>query len=165
MRAIFFAIFVGVFLASYSIGTISKMSEKDIQNFLQDFEYTTEGIDALGIFSNNLADALPMFVPGFGVAWGGYTAWSTGVGFTALLSQNHLLSRISPLAIFLASPFGIMELVAYSIGMSRSFLLVFTLVKRRAIKHELKNTGIEIGIASGVLLAAAFIEYYMVIHH
>lgn len=156
---------MGVFLVSYLIGASYKMSDENTQNFLKDFQSETQGIDALGIFSHNLTDALPMFVPGFGIAWGGYTAWTTGAGFNALLSQNHLLSRISPIEIFLASPFGILELGAYSIGMSRSLILIFSLVKRRALKHELKLTGIEIGIAVGLLLAAAIIEYYMVLHH
>jgi hypothetical protein len=94
VRAIFFGIFVGVFLISYLIGAAYKMSDADTKNFLQDFQSETEGIDTLGIFSHNLTDALPMFVPGFGIAWGAYTAWSTGAAFNALLSQNHLLSRI-----------------------------------------------------------------------
>jgi len=163
-RAIFFAIFVGVFLTSYFIGSVYKMSDEDAKKFLDEFQSATEGIDATDIFVHNLADALPMFVPGFGVAWGIYIAVSTGLAFSALISQNHLL-HISPLAIFLVSPFGAMELVAYSIGMSRSLLLVFSLVRRRVTKQDLKNSGIEIGVASGILLVAAFIEYYMVLHH
>jgi uncharacterized membrane protein SpoIIM required for sporulation len=164
-RAIFFGIFVGVFLVSYLVGVAYKMSDEDAKNLLQDFQSVTQGIDMFGIFSHNLTDALPMFVPGFGIAWGAYTAWSTGAAFNALLSQNHLLSRISPIEIFLVSPFGIMELAAYSIGMSRSLILIFSLVKRRTLKHELKITGIEIGIAVGLLLVAAIIESYMVLHH
>jgi uncharacterized membrane protein SpoIIM required for sporulation len=165
IRALFFGVFVCVFLISYSVGAAYKMSDKEVQDFLKDFQSVTEGIDTMGIFYHNITDALPMFVPGFGIPWGVYTAWSTGAGFSALLSQNHLISRISPLEIFVVSPFGAMELVAYSMGMSRSLLLIFTLVKRRTIKHELKNTAIEVGIVVVILLVAAHIESYMVLHH
>ena len=165
IRAITFGIFVGIFLASYSIGAAYKMSSDEAKNFLKDFQSATEGIDAIGIFSHNLADALPMVIPGFGIAWGGYIAWSTGAAFSALVSQNHILSHISPLVIFVVSPFGVMELGAYSIAMSRSLLLILTIIRRKPLKHELRNTAIEIGIIVGLLLVAGLIEAYMVLPH
>lgn len=165
IRAITFGIFVGIFLASYSIGAAYKMSGDEAKNFLKDFQSATEGIDAFGIFSHNLTDALPMAIPGFGIAWGGYIAWSTGAAFSALISQNPMLSHISPLVIFIVSPFGVMELGAYSIAMSRSLLLISAIIKRKSLKHELRNTAIEIGIIVVLLLAAGFIEAYMVLPH
>ncbi|MDE1725662.1 MAG: stage II sporulation protein M [Thaumarchaeota archaeon] len=139
------------------------MSDEDAKNFLDEFQSATEGIDTFGIFVHNLADALPMFVPGFGVAWGIYIALSTGIAFNALISQSGL--HISALTVFLVSPFGMMELVAYSIGMSRSLILISTLVRRRNVRHEIKNSSIEIGIVVALLLVAAFVESYMVLHH
>ena len=43
---------------------------------------------------------------------------------------HEIISEIHPLALLYASPFGIMELVAYSIGMSRSLLLAQKLLKK-----------------------------------
>lgn len=56
-----------------------------------------------------------------------------------------------------------MELIAYSIGMSRSFLLISIILKKKtSLKQEIRPTAIEIGIVIGLLLAAAFIEYAMI---
>jgi uncharacterized membrane protein SpoIIM required for sporulation len=104
-RGIFFAIFVGVFLVSYFVGSTYKMSTDELNEFLKDFQSSTAGIDALDIFSHNLSAALPMFMPGFGVGWGIYTGWSNGEAFGAFLSTNPALAHVSPLAIFLLSPY------------------------------------------------------------
>ena len=103
-----------------------------------------------------------MFVPGFGLAWGSFAAWSTGVAFEALVTTTPALGKIPPLAIIYLSPFGVMELVAYSIGMSRSFLLINTIIQKKPLKNELRQTIIEIGIVLTLLLAGGFIEYSMI---
>ena len=123
---------------------------------------SAEGIDAIGIFEHNASVALPMFVPGFGLAWGAFAAWSTGVAFGALVTTTPALAKIPPLALLYLSPFGVMELVAYSLGMSRSFLLINAIIRRKPLKNELRQTGIEIGIALALLLAGGFIEYSMI---
>ncbi len=139
------------------------MSEEDSKSFIKEFQHAVEGIDAIGIFTHNASVALPMFIPGFGVAWGSFAAWSTGLAFRALVSTTPALAKLPPLAIIYLSPFGVMELVAYSIGMSRSFLLVNAILKKKtALRQELRPTLIEIGIAVALLLAGAFIEYSMI---
>lgn len=139
------------------------MSTEDTKSFIKEFEHTVEGIDAIGIFLHNTTVALPMFVPGFGIAWGSFAAWSTGLAFRALVSTTPSLAKLPPLAIIYLSPFGVMELIAYSIGMSRSFLLLSVIVKRREnLRKEIRPTAIEIGIAVALLLAGAFIEYSMI---
>ena len=60
------------------------------------------------------------------------------------------------------SPFGLMELAAYSIGMSRSFILIQTILKKKSIKLELTPTTIEIGIVVALLLAGGLIESIMI---
>ncbi len=161
-RTIVFLIFIGIFSAAYSIGTESKLSEEESKQFLKEFQHAVEGIDAIGIFAHNTSVALPMFIPGFGVAWGSFAAWSTGVAFHALVSTMPMLAKLPPLALLFLSPFGVMELVAYSIGMSRSFLLINTIIKKRPLRNELRQTAIEIGIVIVLLLAAGFIEYFMI---
>lgn len=138
------------------------MSEEDSKSFIKEFEHTVEGIDAIGIFMHNTSVAIPMFVPGFGIAWGSFAAYSTGLAFKALVSTTPSLAKLPPLAIIYLSPFGVMELIAYSIGMSRSFLLINTILKKSSLKKELRPTLIEIGIVIALLLVAAFIEYTMI---
>ena len=164
-RAISFGVFVGVFLASYMIGSIYKMSDEEAGKFLKDFQSATEGIDTVGIFFHNSSIALPMFVPAFGVAWGSFTGWQTGAAFNAVIVANPTLSNLPPLAVFLVSPFGILELVAYSIGMSRSFLLVWRIVKRNPIKKEIIPLAVEIGIVIVLLLIGGFIESSTISQH
>ena len=150
-RILVFLIFIGIFSLSYSIGSESKLSNEDSKSFLKDFQKVVQGIDAIGIFEHNASVALPMFIPGFGLAWGAFAAWSTGVAFEALVTTTPALAKIPPLALIYLSPFGVMELVAYSLGMSRSFLLINTIIRRKPLKNELRQTGIEIGIALGSL--------------
>ena len=160
-RAITFGVFVGVFLVSYTIGNSYKMSDDDLQAFLKDFQSSTQGIDSAGIFFHNASVTLPMFIPGFGAAWGAFTGWQTGAAFVAMVSSNPALSNTPPIALLLATPFGMMELGAYSIGMSRSFVLIWRIIKKNQIKKEIRPSLIEIGISIGILLIAAFVESAM----
>jgi hypothetical protein len=158
IRAITFGVFFGIFLLSYMIGTTYKMSDDEAGKFLNDFQNATQGIDATGIFFHNSSVALPMFVPAFGAAWGSFTGWQTGAAFNAVVGANPALSNLSPLAPLLESPFGIIELGAYSIGMSRSFLLVWRIVKRNPLKKQIMPTVIEVGIVVALLLIGGFVE-------
>lgn len=157
-----FFVFIAIFSAAYSIGSESKLSEEDSKSFIKEFQQAVEGIDAIRIFTHNTTVALPMFIPGFGVAWGSFAAWSTGVAFGALVSTTPILAKLPPLAIIFLSPFGVMEIVAYSIGMSRSFLLINAILRKKPLRNEIRQTGIEIGIVIALLLAAGFIEYSMI---
>jgi len=103
-----------------------------------------------------------MFIPGFGVAWGFFSAWQTGQAFAALALLNPIISDIHPLALLYVSPFGIMELGGYSIAMSRSLLLIHKIIKKISIKNDYKIIGIEVGIVVGLLLAGGFLEAYLI---
>jgi len=149
-------------MTSFSIGAQIKISDEDSKTFLKEFQTAVEGIDAIGIFLHNSSIALPMFIPGFGIAWGLFAAASTGLAFSALASTTPILAHIPPITILIASPFGVMEMAAYSIGMSRSFILIWTIIKKNPIKQEIRPTIIEIGIATALLLAGGFIEYAMI---
>ena len=149
-------------MTSFSIGAQIKISDEDSKAFLKEFQTAVEGIDAIGIFLHNSSIALPMFIPGFGVAWGLFAAASTGLAFSALASTTPILANIPPITILIASPFGVMELAAYSIGMSRSFILVWVIIKKNPVKQEIRPTIIEIGIVIALLLAGGFIEYIMI---
>jgi len=139
-----------------------EISDEEANAFVQEFLSNTENIDGVGIFLNNSAAAFPMFIPGFGVILGVYIAWFTRFGFAAILTMAPGLSEIHPLSILYLSAFGLMELVAYSIAMSRSFHLVNALVRRNNLKLILKPSIIEIAIVTGLLLVAGFLEEYMI---
>ena len=161
-RIVTFFIFIGLFSASYFIGSQSEVSHEDALTFQEEFNNLIEDIDGIGIFLHNSVVALPMFIPGFGVAWGFFSAWQTGQAFAALALLNPIISDIHPLALLYVSPFGIMELVGYSIAMSRSLLLIHKIIKKISIKNDYKIIGIEVGIVVGLLLAGGFLEAYLI---
>jgi hypothetical protein len=162
LRIITFFVFVGLFSLSFQIGAMYDVSDEEANAFVQEFLSNTDAIDGIGIFLNNITATLPMFIPGFGIFWGAYTAWSTGFGFAAILTMAPGLSDIQPLSILYMSPFGLMELVAYSIAMSRCYLVIHELVKRKNPISLIKPSLIEIGLVVTLLLAAGFLEEYMI---
>ena len=161
-RLVIFLIFMALFSASYQIGSMSDVNEEDAKTFLEEFEELVEGIDAIGIFTHNTTIALPMFIPGFGIAWGLFAAWSTGYAFASIVSLTPALAEVPPLALLYISPFGIMELVAYSLGISRSYILIRMIMQKINLATAWKVTSIEVGIMLGLLLGGGFLEHYMI---
>jgi hypothetical protein len=162
IRIITFFIFMGLFAAVFQIGSMTMVSEEEATIFMSEFEKLVKDIDAMGIFLHNSTISLPMFIPGFGVIWGLFSAWSTGFAFSAIVSISPELAKIPPLAILFLSPFGIMELTAYSIATSRSFILIKAVYTKSNLITFLKPTIMEIGIVIGLLLGGGYLEYYMI---
>ena len=161
IRIILFFIFLVIFASAYQIGSISTVSDEEAETFMSEFEELVLDIDGFGIFVHNTTIALPMFIPGFGVAWGLFSAWSTGFAFAAIATTTPILADVPPLAILFLSPFGLMELVAYSLGISRSFILIRAITKKTDLIQFIKPTIIEIGIVITLLLAGGYLEFYM----
>lgn len=162
IRIITFFIFLIIFASAYQIGSFSTVGDEEAKMFMSEFEKLVLDIDAFGIFTHNTTIALPMFIPGFGVAWGLFSAWSTGYAFAAIATTAPILADVPPLAILFLSPFGLMELVAYSLGISRSFILIRAITKKVNLTSFIKPTAIEIGIVVGLLLAGGYLEFYMI---
>ena len=161
-RIITFFIFMAIYSLSFQIGTTTEVSPEEANDFVQEFLSSTQDSDGLGFFLNNVSASLPMFVPGLGAILGIYSGWSTGFGFAALITMAPGLANIEPLTILYYSPYGIMELAAYSIAMSRSFHVVYSLVKKVNPISLIKPSLIEIGIVIGLLITAGFLEEYMI---
>ena len=158
--AIFF-IFTGIFAGVYGAGSQSDVTEEEIEETLNYFKEVIAEIDGVGIFSHNAIIALPMFIPGFGAVWGLFAAYSTGFAFAAISAGTPELSSLNPLAVLL-TPFGLMEVAAYSIAMSRSVLFIEKIIKKIPIFSEKKTILIEIGIVTGLLLIGGIVEMYMI---
>ena len=161
-RIVLFFVFLGIFSASFAIGAEVQVSEEDSAIVLEEFESLIAEIDAVGIFVHNISLALPMFIPGFGIAWGAFAAFSTGMAFSVLQDANPMLANIPSLTILFMSPFGLMEIAAYSIAMSRSYMIVHKMIKRMSIRSDVRVIGLEVAILIGLLLAGGFIEYYFI---
>ncbi|CAD6368678.1 conserved membrane hypothetical protein [metagenome] len=162
IRIITFFVFLGLFSIIFQLGSMSQVSEEEANAFMIEFKKLVKDIDAIGIFLHNLSISLPMFIPGFGVVWGLFSAWSTGFAFSAIITISPEIAKIPPLTLLFLSPFGIMELTAYSIATSRSFMLIKAIYKKTSLIPFLKPTAIEISIVTGLLLAGGYLEDYMI---
>ena len=142
----YFLSFLEFFQQSFAIGAEVQVSEEDSAIILEQFESLIDEIDAIGIFTHNTSLALPMFIPGFGIAWGAFAAFSTGIAFSVLKDASPMLANVPSLTILFMSPFGLMEVAAYSIAMSRSYMIVHKMIKRMPIRPDFRVIGIEISI-------------------
>ena len=163
-RIILFFIFTAIFTVVYGTSAVtSEPTEEEIQEIMDFFDEIVGTIDGIGIFVHNVLIALPMFIPGFGVAWGLFSAYSTGFAFSAIAAANADVAQLNPLAILL-TPFGLMEMAAYSIAMSRSTLLAKNVFQKNweLIKNEKLILSIEIGIVITLLLIGGIVEMWMI---
>ncbi len=152
-------LFMGIFAGLYQAGSLTPVDTETAEALMKEFEAAVEGIDAVGIFAHNAMLSLIMFLPGFGVVWGAIAGFQTGFAFSAATTLHPELSGVPALILFI-TPFGIMELFAYGIAMSRSYLLIRHAVKLHKI--FIKPLVIEVGIVIGLLLVGGFIEDYMI---
>jgi len=161
-RIILFFIFLAVFTIIFQLGSMSTVSQEEADLFMVEFKKLVLDIDAFGIFVHNTTIALPMFIPGFGIFWGLFSSWSTGYAFAAIATSIPEVANISPLTILFLSPFGLMEISAYSLGISRSFILIKAIITKTNLLQFIKPTIIEIGIVIALLLAGGYVEFYMI---
>ena len=161
-RIILFFIFLAIFTIIFQLGSMSTVSQEEADLFMEEFEKLVLEIDAFGIFVHNTTIALPMFIPGFGIFWGLFSSWSTGYAFAAIATSVPEIANISPLTILFLTPFGLMEISAYSLGISRSFILIKAIFTKTSLFQFIKPTIIEIGIVIALLLAGGYIEFYMI---
>ena len=163
-RIILFFIFTAIFTVVYGTSAVtSEPTEEEIEEVMSFFEEIIDTIDGIGIFTHNTTIALPMFIPGFGVVWGLFSAYSTGFAYSAIAAVNADVAQLNPLAVLL-TPFGLMEMAAYSIAMSRSTLLAKNVFQKNweLIKNEKLILSIEIGIVIALLLIGGIVEMWMI---
>ncbi len=164
-RFLFFVFGMMAFTIAYFVGaTLVNLNPSQVEFIKTHFQKQIKGINQYGIFANNFKVALGMFIPGFGIALGTFSAFSTGLVFNVLATASPALSSISPLIVFL-TPFGILEIIAYGIAISRSGILSYQLIKdtnkRNSWRKYVIPTVIEIGIVVVILFIGAIIEWQM----
>jgi len=165
-RFLFLAFGMIIFVIAYSVGSIFvKINTNEAEIIKRHFQQELRGVNQYKIFINNFKVALGMFVPGFGVALGMFSGFSTGLVYNAVSHTSPVVSHISPLIVFL-TPFGILEIIAYGLAISRSCMLSYQLIKDRNKRKTwyayVIPTAIEIGMVLLILLIAAITEWQMV---
>ena len=162
LRILSFFVFLAIFSLTFALASEVQIPEEEATIIMEEFDEMTEGIDGAGIFIHNVSIALPMFIPGFGIFWGLFAAFSTGVAFSAMKSAIPLLDQIPSLSILFMSPFGLMELTAYSIAMSRSYILIHKIIKKMPIRPDIRVICLEVAILVALLLAGGLLEYFLI---
>ena len=138
-RFLYLGFGIAVFLTAYFVGTVVDLSERNTEEIRRQFLVLIRDISPAGIFINDVKLALSMFMPGFGIGWGLFSGFSTGMTINAVGDVSPLLKNIetfpfledSPPLIVLLTPWGILEVVGYGIALSRSALIVYHLVTRK----------------------------------
>lgn len=159
-RVIYVALGIVAFLIAYSAGAAVHMGKQQTEDLRRHFAEQIRGIDQNGIFINNARIALGMFVPAAGIGLGVISGFYTGMIFTAIAATS-ALNNVPPLVI-LITPFGIMEVFAYGIAISRSGIFIYQLVKKKSWREYVVPILIEIGIVILILLAGAVIEWQII---
>ena len=159
-RVIYVALGIVAFLIAYSAGAAVHMGKQQTEDLRRHFAEQIRGIDQNGIFINNARIALGMFVPAAGIGLGVISGFYTGMIFTAIAATS-ALNNVPPLVI-LITPFGIMEVFAYGIAISRSGIFIYQIVKKRSWREYAVPILIEIGIVILILLAGAVIEWQII---
>jgi hypothetical protein len=159
-RIIYLALGIIAFLIAYSAGAAVHMGKQQTADLRQHFAEQIKGIDQNGIFINNAKIALGMFMPAAGIGLGVISGFYTGMIFTAI-AQTSTLNNVPPL-IILITPFGIMEVFAYGIAISRSGIFIYQLAKKKPWREYVMPILIEVGIVILILLVGAVIEWQII---
>jgi hypothetical protein len=162
LRALYVALGIIAFLILYWTGTQIKLDYDSSIKLKEEFMKKIQGLNYIGIFTNNLTISIIMFIPGIGILFGLFSGYSTGTVFSAIAQTSQATAdQISPLVILL-TPFGIMEIFSYGLAISRSSLLLISLIKKDHVSKQLKYTLIEIMIVTVILFLAALIEWHFI---
>lgn len=162
-RILTIIIFLLLSLTVTVAGILTPLSTGERETLNRELGQVQEGMrgmdllhSTIAIFQNNFLICLTMFIPIVGQFFGLYVLYSTGLVITAasLDPSYHPLSAFLSVLIL---PFGWMEFVSYSIALSESSWLLWSIVRRRS-RTELVYLAIMIGVCGLVLLGAAFIE-------
>lgn len=158
---VFFVISVIVTVA----GTLIPLSAAEADEINESMNQTRNALNSMSllnqvtfIFGNNFFICLLAFIPIAGIFLGFYVLFSTGVAIAGL---SYGIAHPSLVFLnLLVLPFGWLEFLAYSIGISEGVWLFWRIIKHRG-RRELVYASMFIAICALLLLAAAFIEIGM----
>ncbi len=152
-RFLWLLLFMAIFSATFSVASEIELEPQEAEQIRNQITEKIAGGNTSTIFLNNIVLGLVMFIPVVGVLLGIGSAFATGLAFSTFALE------IPAYTILFFSPFGFMELLAYSIAMSRSLFLV---KYRKQIRKQARITLIEMGIVAGLIFFGSIIEGYLI---
>jgi len=160
-------IWATVFLVVFLIGSYTSLSDEESKELLTALAQATANIgdgDPIFIAKHNISVSIFQFIPGFGFVLGAMSALMTGTVISAISMEINIIQPWMGILLFL-TPVGILELSAYALAMSRSWLWTVMLIKHRTkanIKSMIKPTIIEICILLTLLVIGGYVESWMI---
>ncbi len=148
-RIVWLLLFMAIFTASFSVGSEVELQEQEATQIKDQITEKISSANSNTIFLNNIVLGLVMFIPAFGIIFGIGSAFATGLAFASFNLD------IPAFAVLWLSPFGLMELLAYSIAMSRSLLII---KRRKNLRQDKKIIAIEVGIVFALIFFGGVIE-------
>jgi len=115
----------------------------------------------LDVWANNELITLLTYIPFIGLGVGGFIVFHTGRLF-AWLGAEIGIHPVLLIMFAIITVYGLVEFMAYGFAFSQSMILSYTILTRGDVKTELKWTLISIGIATILLLVAAWIEVSLI---
>jgi uncharacterized membrane protein SpoIIM required for sporulation len=160
LRVIYLLCGIAVFVLSFYVATNLQVDSEEAKLIVEQIRTKNVGIGQIEIFLNNLLIGLSMFIPAVGAGLGVYSGIETGMVISALGSLSLLPANFSAIGSVILTPFGILEIIAYGIAISRSGLLTYKLIKRKKSwkKEYIYPTLIEMAIFTAILLIGSIIE-------
>jgi hypothetical protein len=161
-RALFLLFILAFCFTITLFGTTAQLEASEATEINENLQEIRETIEVFGIpiiYGNNLMHCMIMFLPFIGSVWGINVLYSTG----RVIASAGIMSGANPQLLYILLflyPFTWLEYISYSIAISESFWLLYSIIKSKFkyIKNEAKNAYKAIAICSILLLIAAFSE-------
>ena len=143
------------------LGSQAELSPSEAKQLSQQLEELAKGVDSpYFIFINNFSLSLLMALPFAGPLIAGWIIYETGRYFAALAVMTDANPAfLALLPIFLV--YGFLEFIGYGGMVTGSIIMSYKILKKQA-RVEIKYYLLTLLLFSAVILAAAFIEYYII---
>ena len=162
VRVLTVLLFVAFFTTTFTVGSeieIPQEEQEILKNQIKEkLETARDNSDSSFIFLNNVFIGLMMVIPfGIGIVIGLASAFVTG------LTVGGFDLEIPAYLLLYTTPFGFIELIAYSLAMTSSLYLTKSILKKnkQVIKKELKFYGATVGIVVALIFFGGVIENHM----
>ena len=134
-----------------------QVTVEEAQQMLMEIEREVGDFTALNFFFHNLQIALISFIPIIGSAWMLFVQYNTGY-FIGNIAKAYEMNFFSLTLLILSSPTGLLEYIAYILTLSESFIIVYSVVKKKVRKRLSKQTWKTILVVTALLLVGGIVE-------
>jgi uncharacterized membrane protein SpoIIM required for sporulation len=127
------------------------------QQILREIENEFAEFTAFNIFSHNVQIALISFIPILGSAWMVLVQYTTGY-ILGNIAKGHGVNFLSLLLVTLGSPTGLLEYSAYILTLSESFMIVYSIITKKARQRLTQQSWKTVCIVIGLLFLGGIVE-------